>query len=79
MLVILSEAKNLTEIQYNVIQMGHELVQRSQFQLFTGRMDAAESGAEGNHIQVRELLQEQAAFQTGVDGFHFGSWLKSLR
>ena len=50
--------------------MGHELVQGSQFQLFSRGVDAAEGGAEGNHVQVRELLQEEAAFQAGVNGFH---------
>ena len=50
--------------------MGHELIQGSQFQLFSRGVNAAEGGAEGDHVQVRELLQEEAALQTGVDGLN---------
>ena len=41
-------------------------------------MDAAKGRTEGNHVQIRELLQEQAAFETGVDGLHLRLGVEEL-
>ena len=47
-----------------------ELFQRCQFQFLTGSVDAAERGTEGYHVQIREFLEEEAAFEPGVDCQH---------
>ena len=44
------------ETEHYVLKMGNELIQRREFQFFSWSMDAAEGGAEGNHVKVRELL-----------------------
>lgn len=36
-------------------------------------MNALQGGTERNHVEVRELLQEESAFQTGVDCLDGGS------
>ena len=56
--------------------MRDELVQRGELELFTRRVHIPEGGSEGNHVQVREFLQEQAAFEAGVDGLDLGVGMK---
>ena len=52
--------------------MFDELVQRGELELFARGVYVPEGGTEGNHVQVRELFQEQAAFEAGVDGLDLG-------
>ncbi len=58
------------ETENYVLKMGNKLIQRGQFQFFSWSMDAAEGGAEGNHVKVRELLKEKTALKACVDGFY---------
>ena len=44
---------------------------RRYFNPFVGRMHVAERRTERNHVQMRIFLEEEAAFQAGVDGFDF--------
>ena len=57
---------------YVIFQMSGEPVERRQLRPLARRMDHPQGRAEGNHVQVAEFLAEQAAFQSGMDGFDFG-------
>ena len=46
------------EMADHIVQQRDELVERREFQLLAWRVNAAERWTEGNHIQIRELLQE---------------------
>ena len=37
-----------------------------------GECTPLQSRTKGNHIQCRVLIEEQTAFQSGMDGFHLG-------
>lgn len=49
-----------------------ELGNRGDFEPLVGRMHAAQRRAEGNHLQFGVFLEEQAAFQSGMDRTHLG-------
>ena len=48
--------------------MTDKLIKAGELELLSGGMDSAEGRPERDHIEVRELLEEQTALEAGVDG-----------
>ena len=59
-------------ISQDIQQMFPELIYRRNQHPLIGRVHTLQSRTKGNHIQCRVLIEEQTAFQSGMDSFHLG-------